>query len=200
MLDAKSLARMMCTCNFMYYVVQNYELKWKQLSRIDFDVYLNNKGRFSSHYEIYKLVYCSRILLGSFTYARYFENMKSRQVPSWLLLWGALSREAPRMKYGLHRIKRRVRGHYLKRLSDVSYGQLQKTFDVSSIDLMNLYPSRVQRGTVYFSYQTVRYTCIRKHGGMEDYINFILNKCYRSRGYVLRNYDKVKNTNPLIPL
>lgn len=200
LLDPASLIRIMSTSRKLFNVVQQLQRKWKQLCQLDFDVYLNTEGKFQSYYEIYKLLYCSRILLGSYTYARYFNNLKNFRIPNWLLHWAALSKKAPVMKYGRDRIKRKVKGHYLKRLNDIAYGQIRKVFDMTPYDLMNLYPTRVQRGTIYFSYATIRYAAIRKLGCIEEYTTFLLNKCHRSRGYVLRNYDKVVHTNPLIPL
>lgn len=200
LLDPTSLIQLMSTNRMLFNIVQQLQLKWKRLCEEDFDVCLKDQGKFYSYYEIYKLLYCSRILIGSYTYARYFDNLKNTQLPNWLLYWAALSQEAPRMKYGLDRIKRRVKGHYLRRLNDISYGQIRKVFDMTPYDLMNLYPTRVQRGTIYFSYATVRYAGIRKYGCVEDYIRFLLTKCFRSRGYVLRNYDKIKHSNPLNPL
>ena len=181
------------------FLIIHFSTRWKQLCAEDFDTELTSKGKFPTYYEIYKLLYCSRMLLGSYVYARYFDNKKPR-IPNWLMHWASLSRREPMMKYGRERIKKRVRGHYLKRFNDTPFGQVCKVYSMTGYDLMSLSPARIQRNTFYFSYQAIKYAGIRKHGSLNRYMEFMLEKCHRSRGYIQRNYSKILHSDPLLPL
>jgi hypothetical protein len=172
---------------------------WKNLCKKDFDIVLTKTGKFPSYHDIYRLLYCSRILIGSYTYARYFNNLKPR-IPNWLMYWASLSQSAPIMKYGRQRIIRRVKGNFLRHFNDMTYGQIRKIYNLDAGDLRYLTPTRFQRRTVYFSFEVIKYAGVRKHGSIENFMEYMLDKCYRSRGYVMRNYQKIIHSDPLLPL
>lgn len=189
------------TCRRLNNLSINFEKKWKALCFEDFDVKLTAKGKFSSFYTIYRLIYCSRILLGSFIYCRYFTKLQIKTLPPWLMVWASLSDHPPLMKFGRHRIKRRINGHYFKKLNDIPYGQVRKIYDLTAYaDLFNLFPTRQERGTIYFSWAAIRYAACKKYGGENGFQAYLLDKCYRARGFIERNYKKVLKKDPLIPL
>lgn len=64
-------------------------------------------------------------------------------------------------------------------------------------DMMNLYPTRIERGTIYFSWLAIKYAGARKYGSVEKFDAFLLDRCYRARGFVERNYARVRGTDPL---
>jgi len=199
--DMVSLVQLASTCRRLHIICISHNKKWKALCYDDFNVYLTTKAKFNTFYDIYRLLYCSRILIGSYIYVRYFNKLSNKKLPNWLMIWASLSENPPIMKYGKERITRRIRGHYLKKLYDLPYGQVKSVYDLKAYhDVINLYPTRQEHGTIYFPWHAVRFAAIRKHGGIKEYESYLIDKCYRSRGYVERNYVKVRGSNPLIAL
>ncbi|XP_065641830.1 uncharacterized protein LOC136073706 [Hydra vulgaris] len=195
--DAPTLTKLACTCRFMYYSCISFNKKWKSLCLQDFNVYLTTVGKFPSYYDIYRLLYCSRLLLGALIYSRYFSKIKNVVLPTWLMVWAALSQHPPIMTFGKHRIKRRITGHYFKRFNDIPYGQIKKIFKIDIFDdLLDMRPTRIERGTMYFSWSIVRFAGIRKYG-IQKYEQYLLDKCYRARGFIERNYRLIQGSDPL---
>jgi len=197
--DAVDILNLSETCRKLYHACANCQIEWKTLCAVDFDVHLRYRRKFPSYREIYRLLYCSRILTGSYIYGRYYSKVKIGNIPSWLLIWALLSRDPPIMKYGRHRIKRHITGRYLRRLQHISYGQIRKVFNDNFFDLLKIKPISISamRGTVYFTWKAIKLAEIRKYGSELEYQNFLLDRCYRSRGFIERNYKRVLGSDPL---
>lgn len=68
---------------------------------------------------------------------------------------------------------------------------------MNSDDVREFRPTRFLRRTFYFSYDSVKQAGFHKHGSQHKFTRFLLDKCHRSRGYIYRNYLKVRQCNPL---
>lgn len=197
--DASDLVSLSQTNRKFYHVVAHTPACWKILCQIDFDIQLSSCGKFPSYLELYKYLYCSRILIGCYTYGRYFEGLKPR-MPNWLMHWASLSRQMPTMKYGKNRVRGKVRGFYLRHFNEIPYGKIRQIYNMNSEDVSDLRPTRFLRRTFYFSYDSIKQAGFNKHGSTNNFTHFLLDKCHRSRGYISRNYQKVRQANPLPPL
>lgn len=196
--DASDILNLSATCRELYHASTTCQSEWKALCAVDFDVHLSSQGKFTSYKEIYRLLYCSRILTGSYIYGRYYSKLKVGTIPSWLLIWALLSQNPPVMKFGRHRIKRHINGRYLRRLQHISYGQVRKVFKDDFFELLKIKPITALRGTIYFSWKAIKCAEIRKFGSEEKYQAYLLDRCYRSRGFIERNYEKVLGSDPLV--
>ena len=105
--DAPDLVSLSLTSSKFYHLVCQIATCWKRLCESDFDIQLTSFGKFPSYRELYKYLYYSRILMGCYTYGRYFEGLKPK-IPNWLMHWASLSRQMPTMKYGKDRVRGRV--------------------------------------------------------------------------------------------
>ena len=196
--DAAVLLNVGLTCKRLYTICRYCESTWRMLCEEDFDVYLPCKGKFGSYYEIYRLIYKSRLVMGAYIYGRYFEKRQLSTIPGWLWCMAALSDRPPIMKYGRRRFVRRCSGHYLQRFSQVPLGQLKRSWGITrGDDLQGLFPRRVERGTLYYPFQGARYAVMRKMNGREGYYRFMLNKCYRARNIIDSKFAYLKGQNPI---
>eukprot|EP00111_Clytia_hemisphaerica_P001733 TCONS_00004893-protein len=177
-----------------YILVTHMATCWKELCQTDFDIQLSSIGKFSSYREIYKLLYCSRMLMGCYTYGRYFNDQKLK-MPDWLIHWAALSRQTPTMRYGKHRVKGKVRGKFLHQFADFPYGRIKKVYKLNQNDLGNFPIERAFNRTWYFSYESIKSAGSIKHGSQQKFTEFLLDKCHRSRGYIMRNHQKILRVN-----
>lgn len=191
--DAVDLLNASRTCTRLYVVCRNCERIWKTLCNLDFNVDLPCKGKFESYYDIYKLLYKSRLVMGAYVYGRYFEKRQLSAIPGWLWCMAALSNRPPVMKYGKGRFVKRCSGHYLQRFSQVPLGQLRRSWGIKrGDDLHGLFPRRVERGTLYYPFQGARYALMRKKNGKMGYYHFMLNKCFRARKMIDNKYELIR--------
>ena len=199
--SASDILNVGMTCRRFRTFSFNCESIWKRLCLSDFNVPLPFKEPFLSYHEIYKYLYQSRLLMGSLVYGRYFTKRRLPSIPGWIWCWASLSQNPPVMKFGKERFAHRCSGFYLRKFSNIPIGQMRKVWGLTSPeDLVGLYPSRIQKGTIYYSWHAVRYACIRKRKGFNGFYTFMLKKCSRAKGHVARNYEKIKGTNPIVSL
>ena len=199
--EAVDLVNAALTCKRLCVVCRYCEPVWKTLCKEDFNVDLPNTGRFETYYEIYRLVYKSRLVMGAYVYGRYFDKRQLSTIPGWLWCMAALSDRPPVMKYGKARFVKRCSGHYLQRFSQVPLGQLRRSWGIRrGNDLQGLFPRRVERGTLYYPFQGARYALMRKMNGKKGYYQFVLNKCYRARNIIDRKFESIKGKNPITSL
>ena len=196
--NAKDVLNIGSTCKRLNTICYHCEPVWRQLCWVDFDAQLPTRGSFDSYYQVYKLLYQSRLVMGAHVYGRYFEKRHLSTIPGWLWCMAALSEKPPVMKFGKNRFVKRCSGHYLQRFSQVPLGQLRRAWGLQGEkDLAGLFPHRVERGTVYYPFQAARYALFRKYNGKTGYYRFILNKCFRARRIVASNFEKIKGKNPI---
>lgn len=196
--NTKDLLRVGRTCKRLNVICYHCHSTWKRLCAEDFDVHLPTKGPFETYYEIHKLLYKSRLVMGAYVYGRYFEKKRLSTIPGWLWCMAALSEQPPVMKFGKTRFAQRCSGHYLQRFSHVPYGQLQRAWGVNKMeDLQGLFPRRIERGTMYYPFQGARYALIRKLNGKMHYFKFMLHKCYRARKVIDAKFILIKDKYPI---
>ncbi len=195
---AKDLLNLRCTCQRLSRICYSSEKVWRRLCMEDFNAQLSTRGPFASYYDIYQLLFKSRLVMGAHVYCHYFEKKQFPSIPSWLWCMAALSSAPPVMKFGKKRFIKRCSGHYLQRFSQIPLGQLRRAFNLTNSELHGLFPGRIERGTVYYTFQAVRFSLFRKYNGSLGYCRFILNKCYRARRVVEANFDKIKNKTPIM--
>ena len=199
--EARDLLNLGLTCKRLNIISCCCETTWKKLCYIDFNVDSPIKGQFSSYYDIYKLLYKSRLVMGAYVYGRYFEKKQLSSIPGWLWCMAALSDRPPVMKFGTTRFLRRCSGHYLQRFSHVPLGQLRRAWGMSRRnDMMGLFPRKVERGTMYYHFQGARYALMRKLNGRKGYYRLMLSKCYRARKMIESKFEIIKGKNPITSL
>ena len=196
--DAVDLLHVGLTCKRLNTICRYCEPTWRILCNEDFNINLPCKGRFNTYYEIYRLIYKSRLVMGAYVYGRYFEKQKLSAIPGWLWCMAALSDQPPVMRYGKKRFVKRCSGHYLQRFSQVPLGQLKRSWGITrGDDLQGLFPRRVERGTLYYPFQAARYALMRKMNGRKGYYRFMLNKCYRARKIIDGKFESIKGKTPI---
>lgn len=199
--DAVDLLNAAASCKRLYIVCRYCEPLWKELCSVDFSVDLPGRGKFETYYEIYQLLYKSRLVMGAYVYGRYFDKRKLSSIPGWLWCMAALSDRPPFMKYGKTRFLRQCSGHYLQRFAQVPLGQLRRSWGIKrGDDLHGLFPRRVERGTLYYPFQGARYALMRKMNGRIGYYRLMLNKCYRARKIIDKKFELIKGKNPITSL
>ena len=199
--DAIDLLNIGLTSKRLYIICRYCEPIWRMLCNEDFNVNLPCKGKFKTYYEVYRLIYKSRLVMGAYIYGRYFEKRQLSTIPGWLWCMAALSDRPPIMKYGRRRFVKRCSGYYLQRFSHVPLGQLKRSWGITrGDDLQGLFPGRVERGTLYYPFQGARYALMRKMKGREGYYRFMLNKCYRARKIIDCKFESIKGKNPITRL
>eukprot|EP00794_Sanderia_malayensis_P016186 gene16186-17813_t len=194
---AKDLLNLSCTCKRLKDICYGSEQTWMKLCNEDFDTQLLITNPFGSYFEIYRMLYQSRLVMGAHVYCSYFEKKHFATIPNWIWCLAMLSNKPPVMKYGRQRFIRRCSGHYLQRFAQLPLGQVKRAFGLKTEELLRLFPGRVERGTVYYTYQAVRYSLFRKHNGRLGFNRFILNKCYRARHKIANLFEKIKGQNPI---
>lgn len=200
-LDAGSILNLSETCRQLYHYCVGAQRKWRSLIAVDFDVHLNMRGKFKTYGELYRLLYCSRILTASYIYGRHFSKIPIGNIPPWLCVFLLLSRSPPVMKYGRHRIKHNIKGRYFRRLSSISLSQVRKVFVKDDFfELLGIPPLDPKKGRIHFSWRTVKVAQARKYGSHEKYEKYLIDRCHRARGFVTRHYEEVLGTDPLKPL
>ena len=74
--NAADIINLSATCRTLYTALTACQQEWKNLCAEDFDVHLTTQGKFASYKDVYRLLYASRILTGSYIYGRYYSKLK----------------------------------------------------------------------------------------------------------------------------
>ena len=79
------------------------------------------------------------------------------------------------------------------KLGEISLGKTLKVWCLKSLDLPEHIVTRVEYGTSYYRWRDIQVAAMRVHGGPKGLERFMLKRCWRSRGYVERAFERIRN-------
>ena len=167
----------------------------RSISRVEHDIShimfnTRNKSGISAHpcilFSIYTL-YIQKLYVLSCTYGVF---------PSWLWSWVVFNTNSPLLPEWI----RNYHEPFLRyKMAEISLGKTLKVWCLKSADLPEHIVTRVEYGTSYYRWRDIQVAAMRVHGGPKGLDKFMLRRCWRSRGYVERAFERIRNGTFTLP-
>lgn len=192
-LDYESVLNLSQTCRKLCCICSYDQQVWSRLCRDDFNIELASPHPFSSFHYLYKVLHQSREILKIYLSNSYqsFGNYGRYGVfPNWLWSWIVLNTNPPSLPEWI----RTYHEPFLRfKLSEMPLGKVLRVWNLKSSDLPGNIVTRIEYGTTYYRWMDIQIIAMRVHGGTKGLEKFLMRRCFRSRGYVERTFERIRH-------